>query len=71
LTLAPSQRRSTVEQALATTARVLEILDMRKIDEAFSDTLKPPCDVIPIQDVLVVSVEPSAHHRPHASAEGI
>src|ERR1700674_2733261 len=45
---------------------VFEILDMRKIDEAFSDNLKPSCDVIPIQDVLLVSVEPLARHRPHA-----
>jgi thiamine pyrophosphate-dependent acetolactate synthase large subunit-like protein len=34
---------------------VFEILDMRKIDEAFSDSLKTPCNVIPIQDVLLVS----------------
>src|SRR5260370_3612594 len=39
---------------------------MRKIDEAFSDSLKAACDVIPIQDVLLVSVEPFAYHRPHA-----
>ena len=35
---------------------VFEILDMRKIDEAFSDSLKTPCNVIPIQDVLLVNV---------------
>jgi hypothetical protein len=29
---------------------VFEILNMRKVDEAFSDSLKAPCDVIPIQD---------------------
>src|SRR5271165_5083494 len=39
---------------------------MRKIDEAFSDSLKAPGDVIPIQDVLLVSVEPVARYRPHA-----
>jgi hypothetical protein len=44
---------------------VFEILDMRKVDEAFSDSLKAPCDVIPIQDVLLVSVEQFAHQRPH------
>ena len=42
------------------------ILDMRKIDEAFSDSLKTPRNVIPIQDVLLVSVEQFAHQRPHA-----
>ena len=35
---------------------VFEVLDMRKIDEAFSDSLKTPCNVIPIQDVLLVSL---------------
>jgi hypothetical protein len=41
-----------------------EILDMRKIDEVFSDSLKTPCNVvIPIQDVLLVSVEQFAHQR--------
>ena len=45
---------------------VFEILDMRKVDEAFSDSLKVACDVIPIQDVLLVSVEHLAHQRPHA-----
>ena len=45
---------------------VSEILDMRKIDEAFSDRLKTPCNMIPIHDVLLVSVEQFAHQRPHA-----
>src|SRR5271165_6087551 len=39
---------------------------MRKIDEAFSDSLKAPGDVIPIQDVLLVRIEPVARYRPHA-----
>src|SRR5580704_5362653 len=39
---------------------------MRKIDEAFSDSLKAPGDVIPIQDVLLVRIEPLARYRPHA-----
>src|SRR5262245_44096485 len=39
---------------------VFEIFDMRKIDEALPDSPEPPCDVIPIQDVLFVSVEPPA-----------
>jgi hypothetical protein len=38
----------------------------RKIDEAFSDRLKTPCNVIPIQDVLLVIVEQFAHQRSHA-----
>ena len=37
-----------------------------EVDEAFSDSFKAPCDVIPIQDVLLVSVEQFAHQRPHA-----
>jgi hypothetical protein len=45
---------------------VFEILNMRKVDEAFSDSLKAPFDVIPIQDVLLVSVEQFAYQRPHA-----
>ncbi|MGA8654522.1 MAG: hypothetical protein WB586_00095 [Chthoniobacterales bacterium] len=45
---------------------VLEICDMGKIDEAFSYALEPPCDVIAIQDVLFVSVEPFGQQRPHA-----
>ena len=45
---------------------VFEILNMRKVDEAFSDSLKAPCDVIPIQDVLLVIVEQFAHQRPQA-----
>ena len=44
---------------------MFEVIDMRKIDEAFSDSLKTPCDVIPIQDVLLVSIEPLARYRPH------
>jgi hypothetical protein len=39
---------------------------MRKIDEAFSDSLKAPGDVIPIKDVLLVPIEPLARYRPHA-----
>src|SRR5271166_2163594 len=38
---------------------------MRKIDKAFSDSLKAPGNVIPIQDVLLVRVEPLARYRPH------
>jgi hypothetical protein len=39
---------------------------MRKIDKAFSDSLKTPGNVIPIQDVLLVRIEPLARYRPHA-----
>src|SRR5271166_60234 len=39
---------------------------MRKIDKAFSDSLKAPGNVIPIQDVLLVRIEPLARYRPHA-----
>src|SRR4029077_17824572 len=39
---------------------------MWKIDKAFSDSLKAPGNVIPIQDVLLVRIEPLAHYRPHA-----
>jgi hypothetical protein len=39
---------------------------MRKIDEAFSDSLKAPGNVIPIQDVLLVRIEPLARYQPHA-----
>jgi hypothetical protein len=39
---------------------------MRKIDKAFSDSLKSPRNVIPIQDVLLVRIEPLARYRPHA-----
>ena len=45
---------------------VFEILDMRKIDKAFSDSLKTPGNVIPIQDVLLVRIEPLARYRAHA-----
>ena len=45
---------------------VFEILDMRKIDEAFSDSLKAPCDVRPVKDLLLVRIEPLARYRPHA-----
>ena len=37
---------------------VFEILDKRKVDEAFSDNLKAPSNVIPIQDALLVRIEP-------------
>src|ERR1700738_1366139 len=39
---------------------------MRKIDKAFSNCLKTPGNVIPIQDVLLVRIEPLARYRPHA-----
>jgi hypothetical protein len=39
---------------------------MRKIDKAFSNSLKAPGNVIPIQDVLLVRIEPLARYRPHA-----
>src|SRR6202051_4475645 len=39
---------------------------MRKIDKAFSYSLKAPGNVIPIQDVLLVRIEPLARYRPHA-----
>jgi hypothetical protein len=45
---------------------VFEILDMRKIDKAFSDSLKTPGNVIPIEDVLLVRIEKLARYRPHA-----
>src|SRR5258707_10558632 len=38
---------------------------MRKIDKAFSDSLKAPGDVIPIQDVLLVPIKPFARYRTH------
>lgn len=39
---------------------------MRKIDKAFSNSLKAPSNVIPIQGVLLVRIEPLARYRPHA-----
>ena len=40
---------------------VFEVLDMRKIDEAFSDSLKTPCDVIPIQEqVMAKDITPAS-----------
>jgi hypothetical protein len=39
---------------------VSEVLNMRKKDEVFSDSLKTP-----IQDVLLVSVEQFAHRPPY------
>ena len=38
---------------------------MRKIDKTFSDGLKAPRNVIPIQDVLLVRTEPLARYRTH------
>jgi hypothetical protein len=38
---------------------VFEIVNMRKIDEAFSDSLKTPGNVIPIQDVDCLPFSPT------------